>query len=207
MCGRFSAVNLDDADPTAVFLKEQAALWPEGGFGFKSGGEVCPGYTAPVMVKTEGAIKALPMRWGFTGYSDPRKPGVKPRLLFNARSETASELRTWSGPLLRGRCLIPCAGFFEWSHEGKRVTQKWIFKAADGDRLFLAGVSAVNPERAPGEAPQVFSILTAAAGPDMLGVHDRTPVCLPRDRFDAWLGEGYRELLKGSLTALAREPA
>jgi putative SOS response-associated peptidase YedK len=147
------------------------------------------------------------MRWGFPGYPDPARPARKPRPLINARAETAGRLPTWRGPLKSGRCLVPAAGFYEWSREGGGPARKWRFRAADGGRLFLAGLYRDNPAAAEGQAPLLFAVMTASAGPAMAGIHDRMPVCVPRQQFGRWLGDGYADVLKGEGAPFFGEPS
>ncbi|MDR3152674.1 MAG: SOS response-associated peptidase [Deltaproteobacteria bacterium] len=207
MCGRFAAVNLKGEDETAGFLRSEAEGWPEGGFGFKAEGDVFPGDTAPVIVMRGDGLGALPMKWGFPGYPDPAKPNRKPRPLINARSETASRLATWRGPLKKWRCLVPTDGFYEWSRKPGEPAVKWRFLSQDGSRLFLAGVCRDNPDIGLGQAPSLFSILTAAANPSMAPVHDRMPVCIPRRLFGAWLGPDYEKALRAAGEPFSRSPA
>ncbi|MDR1041306.1 MAG: SOS response-associated peptidase [Deltaproteobacteria bacterium] len=207
MCGRFAAINLEDGDETARFLKGEAESWTEGGFGFRAGGDVFPGDTAPVMVLSGDRIGALPMKWGFPGFPDRDKPDRKPRPLINARSETAGRLPTWRGPLKSGRCLVPVAGFYEWSHAGGRRAQKWSFVATDGGRLFLAGLFRDNPDTYKGQVPRLFAIVTAAADASMEDVHDRMPVCVPRPSLDSWLGADYERVLGENGAPFAKLPA
>jgi putative SOS response-associated peptidase YedK len=207
MCGRFAAISLDARNDTAEFLRGEAAGWPEGGFGFKDGADVFPGDTAPVIVLRDDALGALPMKWGFPGYPDRAKPGVKPRPLINARSETAARLATWSGPLKDGRCVVPADGFYEWGGKGGAAPGKWRFTAADGGPLFLAGLFRDDPAAGPGRPPRVFAVLTAPADAAMAEVHDRMPVCVPRALVGAWLGPGYADVLRGEGAPFARKPA
>ncbi|MDR2611488.1 MAG: SOS response-associated peptidase [Deltaproteobacteria bacterium] len=207
MCGRFAAVRLGKGNETAEFLREEVQGWPEGGFGFKDGGDVFPGDTVPVIVRRGRTLGALPMKWGFPGYPDPARPGRKPRPLINARSETAASLATWRGPLKTGRCLVPAEGFYEWQRGVGRATRKWRFRAEDGGMLFLAGLLRDNPGAPAGQAPLLFAVLTAAANASMADVHDRMPVCVPRPLFGAWLGTGYLSVLETEGVPFSREPA
>jgi putative SOS response-associated peptidase YedK len=207
MCGRFAAVNLKNSDEMTDFLLDEAAGWPEGGFGFKAEGDVFPGDTAPVIVMCGNALGALPMKWGFPGYRDPAKPARKPRPLINARSETAAGLRTWREPLKSGRCLVPADAFYEWSHEKERPFKKWRFAAEDGGRLYLAGLFRDNPDAGMGQALQLFAVMTMSANDSIAAIHDRMPVCVPRNQFGDWLGAGYEEVLLRKVAPFSKMPS
>ena len=49
-------------------------------------------------------------------------------------------------------------------------------------------------ELAPGETLETCTILTTAANETVASVHERMPVILPPESFDAWLGGGAVEL-------------
>lgn len=127
----------------------------------------------------EAGAELVMRRWSWKG------PGGRP--LFNLRGEGR---RFANGPA-GGRCLVPADGFYEFG-EGPAPKPKFLFAAADGSPLALAGVwrSGVNiGAAAPGEA---FTLLTAEPGPDVAPIHPRGVVVIPRGRWRAWL-EGTPE--------------
>jgi putative SOS response-associated peptidase YedK len=93
----------------------------------------------------------------------------------------------------RRRCLIPANGFYEWMGEkGGKV--KWLITAR-AQRCFCFAGLWDHAETADGPIGS-FIIPTTAAGPDMVSIHTRQPVILPRGRWRDWLD------LKGDPTRL-----
>lgn len=116
--------------------------------------------------------------------------------LNNARGETLAEKPSFRASFERHRCLIPASGFYEWqvvTEGGKPRKQPWyICPAYDGELFALAGLLAAWPSP---EGPDVVSscIVTTAANALMAPIHDRMPVILAPEQFDAWLDPGYRD--------------
>ncbi|MDR2455872.1 MAG: SOS response-associated peptidase, partial [Deltaproteobacteria bacterium] len=136
MCGRFLAGRPDPGTPIGAELAAWEASYD--GPPMKTRGEVFPTDMAPI-VTYEGALKARAMVWGFPGFSF--KSGARPRPLINARAETAATLKTWRSALSSRRCLVPAAGFYEWSHKGgKKSSLKLLFTLPDSDHLLMAGL-------------------------------------------------------------------
>lgn len=121
-----------------------------------------------------------PMRWGF---SSPSPAAARHSLpIFNARSETAETLPTFSAAVRTARCLVPADGFFEWRRAG-RARVPFYFSRADGAPLALAAIA--RRERASGE--NRVCILTTSANALMRGIHHRMPVILEKENFGEWL--------------------
>jgi putative SOS response-associated peptidase YedK len=114
------------------------------------------------------------MKWGFST-SDGK-------LIINARSETAEEKPMFKSAMANRRCLIPASGYFEWKKDGKHKT-KYAFHRSDG-MLYLAG--CYREEK---DSPlPTFVILTRNAVGDIIDIHDRMPVIVPKDKIDDWFG-------------------
>ena len=127
------------------------------------------------------------MRWGFipswAGKEYLAKMGSKP--LINARSETASEKPTFRNAWRRRRCLVPADGFYEWKSE-KGVKQPYLIQRQDKALFAFAGLweTAIDPD---GGEMDTVAILTAAAGPDLSGLHGREPIVVRPEDYDIWL--------------------
>src|SRR5690606_15800856 len=84
-------------------------------------------------------------------------------------------------------------GFYEWRKpaDGGRK-QPFYVTAADGSALALAGLFAFwrDPSRA-GDDPERWlvsiTVVTRASRDDLVDLHDREPVMLPSQAWDAWL--------------------
>jgi putative SOS response-associated peptidase YedK len=142
-------------------------------------------------VLAEGGERRLEaLRWGLIpSWADD--PGIGARMI-NARSETAPEKPSFRGAFRRRRCLIPADGFYEWKREngGK---QPFHFRMMDGRPFAFAGLWEIwNGD----EEVRSCTILTTKPNPLVSDVHDRMPVILPPDNYDAWLDlEAEREEL------------
>src|ERR1700712_1452286 len=87
----------------------------------------------------------------------------------------------------RRRCIVPASGFFEWTGP-KGDKQPHLFSAADGSPI-LGFAGLWDPWRDPsGEEVLSCTIVVSGASDWMAPYHDRMPVLLSRDDFDAWLG-------------------
>ncbi|MDF1741015.1 MAG: SOS response-associated peptidase family protein [Verrucomicrobiales bacterium] len=128
------------------------------------------------------------MRWGFERDYNPA--------VNNARSEKLNGV--WSGPWeSKRRCLIPVSTFYEWSGSaGNKQTH--AFQPRD-NRAFL-WMAGLWEDRENGPA---FTTLTRAATGIIAEIHDRMPVILREDQFEAFLNEpDPRGLLLEGVTEL-----
>ena len=101
--------------------------------------------------------------------------------------------------LLRRRCAVPSAGFYEWD---ARKT-KYLFRLPAQPCLYLAGLyDMFGGERR-------YVVLTTAANDSVRDVHERMPVLLPRDTLEAWIhnAAAARAWLGAPMPALTREAA
>lgn len=135
--------------------------WAGGAPNLEPRDSIRPTDPAVVILGQEGGAELRQLRWGF-----PRDKGGP---VINFRSEG----RRFGA----GRCLIPVDGFYEFTGE-RAPKSKWLFEAAQGDLLGVAGL--VRDDR--------FTLLTMAPGADLAPYHDRQIVILPRDQWAAWLG-------------------
>lgn len=164
MCGRYY-IEIDNEELQAIF----AAVSNKKDI---KTGEVFPTNIAPVL-SPKGELTA--MRWGF-----PKFDGKGD--IINARSETANEKNLFRRPMMEGRCLIPASWYFEWEKRGKKKI-KYSLAATDNRPVWMAGLSRVDHKT--GEF--LFVILTRPAWEDILFIHDRMPVILPKSCHDEWL--------------------
>ena len=104
--------------------------------------------------------------------------------MINARSETAPEKPSFRRAFRGQRCLIAADGFYEWKREegGK---QPYYFRMQDGRPFAFAGLWE-SWEKGDGVL-RTCTILTTRANAVLEGIHDRMPVILPHDAYNAWL--------------------
>lgn len=146
------------------------------------------------------------VRWGLIP-SWAKDPSIGAKLN-NARAETVAEKPSFRNAFKRSRCLIPANGFYEWQAlevAGKvRKQPHYIFPAqpaeapapgarsAGVDGLFaLAGLT--ETWMGPDGPVQTCCVLTTSPNAVMTPIHDRMPVILGSDDFDAWLAPTNRD--------------
>ena len=189
MCGRFTQSSSWEETAELFDLEEIPADLPPRY-------NVAPTQLAAV-VRNEGVRRLRMLRWGLIP-SGARDPRIASRLI-NARAETASVLPSFRAAFAARRCLVPVDGFFEWERRGG-VRQPWLFKMREGRPFALAGLFEhwrAPPgilDRASGtarpETLETFTILTTDANDIVRPIHDRMPVILHPDTFEAWLTGG-----------------
>lgn len=145
----------------------------------------------------EARLRVRRMRWGlipvWTKAAEPGVP-VKGKPLFNARADKAATTPSFRDAVRKRRCLVPMDGWYEWLVEpgagkGKATKQPYFMTRADGERLYMAGLWSVWRDRALPDAEPLLSctILTTDAVGELTRVHDRMPLPMPREHWDAWL--------------------
>jgi putative SOS response-associated peptidase YedK len=138
-------------------------------FGLDSVPEFKPGYNiapaADILVVRPGAAARA-------------RRGLRGRFV-NLRAETVlAKFRT------SGRCLVPASGFYEWKAEGRRK-QPYYFSSRSDALLALAALW----ER------DTCSLITTEPDRVVGEVHDRMPLMVPKQLYQAWL-HGDQSLLQ-----------
>ncbi len=160
-------------------------------FGYRDGEPFPPRYniapTQPIAtVRHErGARRFALVRWGLVPpfVEDPRRFA----LLINARAEGIMERNAYKNAMRYRRCLVPASGFYEWQKGGGRGPKQayWI-RPKDGEPIAFAGIWETWSDRDGGEIDS-GCIVTTAANDAIAHIHDRMPVIVPREAFEAWL--------------------
>ena len=151
---------------------------------------IAPTQEAPVIRAGAGGAREVAMlRWGLVPFwAKDLKVGTK---MINARSETAPDKPSFRSAFRRRRCLIPADGFYEWKREegGK---QPFYIRMKDGRPFAFAGLW----ESWHDDEVRSCAILTTQANALVGDVHERMPVILPGEDYEAWLDpEAEREEL------------
>jgi putative SOS response-associated peptidase YedK len=134
----------------------------------------------------ETGRELVSMRWGLVPFFWKKSLKEAPAT-FNARAETVAEKPMFRFAFEKRRCIIPASGFYEWTGEKKDRTPH-LFTAADGSPLLaFAGLWETwnNPET--DERMLSCTMIVSGASDWMAPYHDRMPVLLQPDQFDAWL--------------------
>ncbi len=136
------------------------------------------------------------MRWGlipaWTKAGRDGLPAAGGPLLINARADKITTSPAYRSAAQRRRCLVPMDGFYEWRADpadppGRQARKTPFYIHGDGAMLFAAGLWSVwRPDRGADPLYSVTIITTDAVG-DLAGIHDRMPLLLPENHWDAWL--------------------
>jgi putative SOS response-associated peptidase YedK len=122
-------------------------------------------------------------RWGLVPHWS--KTGTTETPLFNARSETVLQKPAFRSAFVRGRCLVPASGWYEWRRNGVGK-QPYHLRLETGEPFAFAGLFDVwRGER--GERLVSCTILTTAAPKELSWLHERMPVVMDYDHYDRWL--------------------
>lgn len=142
-------------------------------------------------------------RWGLVPYFAKAEPGELPKWkfpTFNARSEELDTKASFKHAVKSQRCLVLINGFYEWTGEKGHKTPHYIFMPEQ--RPFALAGLWDRWRSGDGELELLScTVLTRAAGSFMRVLHDREPVILPEERYDAWLDEknaNWKKVLHGA---------
>lgn len=194
MCGRFfiDPDDMSDAELIALLDREKARAEQSDTPSHLTQGEVRPGDCSAVIAMNRQLTRsAFVMQWGYR---------MEKRLVFNARSETASRKPMFKEGMQTRRCLVPASAYFEWDHQEKPLL-KYRFHLPEKKIIYLAGLYRFEEAA----SLPVFTILTREAAPDIACFHDRMPVIIPDSLTDAWLDRRIppEQLLRYAVTGLA----
>lgn len=179
MCGRFVLYGPDGALADwfgAAQLPAVVARW-----------NIAPTAQVLAVVQEDGQRAGRPARWGLIPHwAQDASIGAK---LNNARAETVATKPSFRTALRRSRCLIPANGFYEWQAvdvaDGKPRKQPYYVHPLDAPFFAFAGL--MERWRGPDGVVQTCCIITGQANATMAPIHDRMPMTIAPERFDAWL--------------------
>ena len=186
MCGRFSLAGSVDvyADYFSVERVALESLTPSW--------NIAPTDRVAVVAEHDQVRALGTMRWGLVPHWQPVETAKDPTSLrlergqINARAETVANRPAFRDSFRRKRCLIPADGFYEWELRNGRKVPHWIFRA-DGYPLGFAGIWASWRHPDSGEWLRSCAIVTTVAVGPIAPLHDRMPVALVPEVWDAWL--------------------
>jgi putative SOS response-associated peptidase YedK len=138
--------------------------------------------TMPVVASMESRPQLRPMRWGLVPAGERGSP--RPRLLANARAETAPTISAFRTPIATRRCLVPANGFYEWETRGG-VKFPHLFTLAGEEPFAFAAIW----DPASDNLPETYCLLTTQPNALVAKVHDRMPVILTAEAMPRWIGD------------------
>ncbi|MDP9395691.1 MAG: SOS response-associated peptidase [Actinomycetota bacterium] len=201
MCGRYASSRSPE-DLVEEFEVDRVAGEPP-----PASYNIAP--TDPVVSVLERAPRKEPeadaervlrvLRWGLVP-SWAKDPSIGSRMI-NARVETVHEKPAFRRPFAARRCLLPADGYYEWytfdrpaREGGRRATtrkQPFFIRPRDGGVLAMAGLYELwrDPAAAEGADPWLWTctVITTTAEDELGRIHDRMPMIVERERYDAWL--------------------
>ena len=196
MCGRY-AITLPPEAVRAYFAYSETPNFPPRF-------NIAPTQPIPVVTaeaRSSGAKRHFQlMRWGFLpGFvKDPKSYP----LIINARAEKIAGKASYRAAMIRRRCLVISDGFYEWRRtSASGPKQPYLVRRVNDEPMGFAGPYETWSDPTGGEI-DTACIITTSANRLMSSVHDRMPVILPREAFQAWLdvdgvdGETATALLK-----------
>ncbi|MFG2085355.1 MULTISPECIES: SOS response-associated peptidase [unclassified Spirillospora] len=158
----------------------------------------------------EAAVRQLrTVRWGLVP-SWAKDLSIGSRMI-NARFETVHEKPSFRRAFARRRCLLPADGYFEWytlqdqgdspdPAEGEKKAKKkkpqkqpFFIHPNDGAIMAMAGLYELwkSPED---EWLWTCTVITTDAPDDLGRIHDRMPMVVEPDRWDAWLDPALNDI-------------
>jgi putative SOS response-associated peptidase YedK len=143
-----------------------------------------PGQAVAAVREHDGRRRLDALQWGLVPFW-AKDAGVGRRLI-NARLDSIAEKPAFREAWARRRCLIPASGFYEWS-EPKGGRKRPYFIRPSGEPLFALAGLWERWRTASGTTLETCVIVTTAANAQLLAVHDRMPLLIPRDAQALWL--------------------
>lgn len=184
MCGRFAQPR--SAEELARLFHARAATDLAG-----ERYNVAPTDPLAAVVSHHGERVVDEFRWGLVpAYADTRRQAAR---LINARSETAEYSPAFRASFRRRRCIIPADAFYEWRRHRDPVkgrvirSEPFAVRLASELPMAFAGMWAVWRDPDTAERHYTASILTGPPNDLVATVHDRMPIILDPDAWDAWL--------------------
>ena len=175
---------------------ERPARTTEQGTAEPGAGEASEGTT----VGPERQLRVL--SWGLVPFW-AKDPSIGSRMI-NARMETVAEKPAFRRAFERRRAILPADGYYEWyatddtTKAGKPRKQPYFIRPSDGSILAMAGLYEIwrDPARAEDDPDQfrwTCTVLTTSAEDSLGHIHERMPLMLTPDRYDAWLDPERRD--------------
>lgn len=150
-------------------------------------------------------------RWGLVpGWA--KDPSIGSRFV-NARAESLASSNAFGRPFAVRRALLPADGYYEWQKldpVGRRPRkQPFYLHPADDGPLALAGLYEFWRDRSkadddPDRWLVTAVVITRPASPELEHIHDRQPLMLTPDLWEAWLDPAVGA--DGAATLLAAAP-
>lgn len=185
MCGRFGEARMADMTRQYGVLQGDAFRNAASPQRFN----VCPKQGVMTLRQDKQGNRTLDLlTWWFT----PSWAKDQKIAMLNAKSETVFEKPSFRSAIKARRCIIPAGWFYEWKGDTK-PKQGFYIGVKNVPVISFAGIWETWHDPAADKDIDTVSILTTSANEQVSLLHDRMPVILKPDDFDAWLGDAPRE--------------
>ena len=192
MCGRFNLGDLTWAEVRNLMAGIRPAKWDEAEAAaapqITDRYNVAPTQDVPLVRFTrseDGELIPGWARWGLIPKWFRKSLKEWKANTINARVETVAEAPTFRDAYRKGRCVIPMAGYYEWSTlTGKK--EAYYVRPAGNEAGFLT-LGLWSEVQLPDWTGQTVTMLTEPAEGQVATIHDRQPIIVDADGARLWL--------------------
>lgn len=182
MCGRYALTS-----SPAIIAERFHLLWtPE----IAPHYNIAPGQAILVVRETGQGRELAFLKWGLIP-SWAKEASIGMRLI-NARGETLADKPAFRNAYRQRRCLIPADAFYEWKPVAGRK-QPYCIRLRDEGPFGMAGLWE-HWKDSTGQTVESCTIITVDANALIAELHDRMPLIVAPDDYDAWLRAASKEL-------------
>lgn len=178
MCGRFVQTPIRDA-ASLGFPQLVGDL-----LSMPASYNLAPTQLASVILDRGAGLHMERMAWGLLPFWATAKSLQGSTI--NARIETVATKPAFRGAFKARRCLIPMAGYYEWSvsaEDGKK--DPWFIHAATP--LWAAGLWEDASKLLGDDNLGTFTVITGDSSGVSADIHDRMPVWLAPNQAEEWM--------------------
>lgn len=189
MCGRYTSRT--PAAELASYFGVDEVVAPDLGARYN----VAPTDETYAVAESSDGRRLGTFRWGLVPFwAKDVKVGAK---MINARAEGLLDKPAFRRPFERRRCIIPADGFYEWERTSAKKKQPWYITRVDGKPMAFAGLwESWRPVKGSDEGKvRSCVIITGEPNEVVARLHDRMPVMLPPEAWDAWLDPDNDDLV------------
>jgi putative SOS response-associated peptidase YedK len=150
---------------------------------------IYPKYLAPIVTADDGERSLVKASWGFLTPNKSKKTGkwLKPSAWNNTRDNKIQKIPLWRASFENRRCLIPGTAYAEAAGRNPATFHWFNVKGAAG--FAFAGIWKAHKANV-GETEidgTYFSMVTTEPNELAAKYHNRMPVILSPDNYEAWL--------------------
>jgi len=186
MCGRFVQTPIRNAD-TLGFPQLVGDL-----MSIPESYNLAPTQRASVILDRGTGLQVTRLSWGLLPFWAKAKKLQGSTI--NARIETVATKPAFRSAFKKRRCLIPMAGYYEWSvspEDGKK--DPW-FIHADGT-LWAAGLWEDTSPLLDPDNLGTFTVITGDSSGVSADIHDRMPVWLAPSQVGEWIAASSEDAM------------